>query len=463
MSQEEFDRKLKQTFEDEYYPPAEHLWNNIDKRINQPKKKYFWWWIAPAALIAVSALMYYFIPKSEQTNSITAVQPTTSYNNNTTKTANQNNSPATINNNAEQVEMSGNTNNNESLVHSTANYQRNTNSTNTNQSENNTANTERNHNSNNVGITVITQENVSNNSNLEQSFTFSNLDIVRYPYVNLLDVFLAPKARYNDFVANIPLGVSLNNKPKNNKNKLNSRYLNFGFGSTIAFNKVEVDNSLQPMVHFHLWDKKDKLTRNGRGFNSYITYTHKFSKYFGVESGIGYTLRTENIQMNEVSDSIAFRSGNKIVGYQRIMLLAISKNNQGGYDTTPYNAVQAFTILADNKYNLLQIPIKAFGEIPLSKKLTLTLDAGIAFSYLYTKKMLHLNIVDEKIYEEKNKSLFSLALSSKLALYTKFNDFGEIGLYTGIAKYQKTLGVANNQYQLKMNDLYFGIGFRRAF
>ena len=58
MSPEEFDNRLRSSFNDEFVPPKEHLWQNINTRLDQQTKRPVWYWLAPLAIVAVATLAW---------------------------------------------------------------------------------------------------------------------------------------------------------------------------------------------------------------------------------------------------------------------------------------------------------------------------------------------------------------------------------------------------------------------
>jgi hypothetical protein len=51
MNPEEFDNKLKKSFERENWPPKEELWQNISSQLDQKSKFNFWWVFTISAIL----------------------------------------------------------------------------------------------------------------------------------------------------------------------------------------------------------------------------------------------------------------------------------------------------------------------------------------------------------------------------------------------------------------------------
>ena len=124
MSPEEFDNRLRSSFKDEFVPPKEHLWRNIDTRLDQQTKKPVWYWLVPLAIVAVASIAWltntYTIgdkTDAPNTNTIAASNNSTSAQsadasaNNQTRTAlSENNNNSTANTVAESSDLPAITN-----------------------------------------------------------------------------------------------------------------------------------------------------------------------------------------------------------------------------------------------------------------------------------------------------------------------------------------------------------------
>ena len=119
MSPEEFDNRLRSSFNDEFVPPKEHLWRNIDTRLDQQTKKPVWYWLAPLAIVAVATIAWLSNADiigdktdAPNTNTIAAVNNSTSAqsadapaNNQTTTTLAETNNNSTANSISESTDL----------------------------------------------------------------------------------------------------------------------------------------------------------------------------------------------------------------------------------------------------------------------------------------------------------------------------------------------------------------------
>jgi hypothetical protein len=237
-------------------------------------------------------------------------------------------------------------------------------------------------------------------------------------------------------------------------------WLSFGIGPQIAQNYLKMNADSQAYIHKHLWDNKDIVTHNGIGLNSFITYAYKFGKKnrFSFETGLNYSFRTENIQINESTYEIAVRKNNQEI-VQYLNLRVWISPNPG--DTTFYNAAQSFTMLKKNRYNVFTLPFRINSEHKITDNTFFMLGVGGGISMMSGKDISHYNLVYEREDVVAKHTQFSASLNTRLSLYTNFNNMGQVGIYGGVQSYLQPWEIQNLQYKIKMQDIQFGIVFRK--
>ena len=238
-------------------------------------------------------------------------------------------------------------------------------------------------------------------------------------------------------------------------------WFTFGLGPQLAINSIMMNQDSQEWVHKHLWENKDRLTSNGSGFQAFAHYALKLGKKqrFIFETGLNYSIRTEEIKLNESSYDIAARDNNgKINQYTQILLKVIY-----GTDTTEYLAVSNFSLAVNNKYHILTLPFKLSAEHKISEATYMSYGLGGGFSMLSSHNTEHLNMIWGNSVKERNSTQFSASLNANMTLYTNFNDIGQIGIYTGLQMYLNPWKVNSNQYAINMRDVQMGITFRKPF
>lgn len=477
MNQEEFDNKLNEAFKNEYLPPNEKLWQNISGRLDNNKKKPFWYWLMPLVLVVITATTVFF--NGKKSNNIAEVA--------------LNNNKAKIENNAVITSQSS------------TDYKKNT--SNEGIKDNPTFNdTPKNKNGKFPAIASVYIENEVSNiistpktgKPKKKTFINDNTNRNKITKEDITNKILKRDNDLNDETTDNPLNIYpykkiptlafaslpfelidyeplLKNKTQNKSATQNGakkdRTANFeskwwwsaGLGPQLAINNIKTNDTLEPYIHKDLWKNKKELTRNGTGFQSQFLLGYHFNNHFSIESGIQYSLRSESIRLDKVTDDIAFRTANnKVALYQKVILLAILQTPSGP-DTTRYNAVQSFTMVANNKYHAFTVPIKLNFGMNITPATKFQLSAGLGITYLYAKKTEHLNMVTEEKFTTDKKSLFTASYNTQLAFYTNFNNYGEIGVYTGFQGYINRWSVINKQYSLGMSDMQLGLCFRRPF
>lgn len=484
MNLEEFDNKLKKSFERENLPPKEELWQNISKQLDQKSRFNFWWVFTISAILIGATIIWQQlsgflgnnrnegIAKTEvnavdintQNQSELKTQNDISKQNEERSVSNKlspNNTKEEqkINSNSEHKLASNNSINakypNTNFVNKTVTYNsQNGNIETSNKNDLNNLNTKL---SNNDAF-FQTQNN--NKTSLNPSFVVDENQFE----TNLLTI-KKYKVKPNPFELSFyntiePIGnhkkykTNQNKAPKNFSEKW---FLTFGIGPQINLNSINVSNQLKDYVHKDLWLNKDKATNNGMGFNTFALLNYRFGKGFIFESGLDYRLRTEDIKLDVTSIDIAARNNNKqIIQYANIKLLYIV-----GSDTTFYDAIASFNLAVKNKYNAFTIPFNLKKEFAVSDNSFLSIGLGGGVSYIYSKQTKHIDLVEEIILTETKKSALNTSFNTQLAFYTNFNDIGQIGIYSGFTVFAQPWQINQKQYSINMRDIQFGITYRK--
>ncbi|NQW42200.1 MAG: hypothetical protein HQ463_02045 [Bacteroidetes bacterium] len=501
MNLEEFDNKLGEAFKYEHLPPNEKLWQNINVRLDQQKKP-LWFWLVPVAIIALVVVgvssWLYNNDKTEVTNIAKTEVSSASI-------AQQKESISTENS-AEKM-------NNEAIVENTekeknADNYNNAKDTRRFKSSFSALNNIEDNSEENKVLSIANTKNVKpkkgkskNKLSPEGKAAISSKSKTKLPFLaetqtaQTTQTLQAAKATQTEDIDLTSLMFAKHRKLKTNKlqfsallpdylksltpnvlkspnsNADKNREADFdskcwwsaGIGPQLCLNNMKVNDSMEAYTHKQLWKNKKELTSNGSGFQTQFLAGYKLNKYFSIESGLQYSLRSESIRLNEESDDIAFRDNGKIAAYQKVILLFIFKDNNGFYDTTRYNAVQSFTMIANNKYHAVTVPLKLNSEFKVSSTTKVQLGIGLGLTYLYSKKNAHFDLMKEEKVTELKKGYFTSSFNSQLAFYTNFNNLGEIGVYTGFQGYIGRLNVVNKQYSIGMSDLQLGMCFKRPF
>jgi hypothetical protein len=471
MSPEEFDNRLKSAFNDEYLPPKDQLWANISSKLEPKAKTPFWYWILPAIIAVTVGIVWVEIQKPTSQD-LAIEKPTNepipaSNQNIANKTANS--IDKKIKDQTESIEFTDNKAN----ISKTASYRENTGivkatETSRNKSQKNQSST----------TNPLNQKNPLNESNNKlnpnsnsvpavASTNFGELDLLNFFKFEWFPNFFKPFALDESYSVDLKVKNPIkalkpnSNKPPKTSDFTSKRWFTLGLGPQLAINSIKVNQDSQAWVHKHLWDNKNRLTSNGSGFQAFGHYALKFGKNqrFIFETGLNYSIRTEEIKLNESSYDIAARDNTgRINQYTQILLKVIYGN-----DTTYYLAASNFSLAVNNKYHILTVPFRLSAEHKISESTFMSYGLGGGFSMINSHNTEHLNMIWGNSVKESNSTQFSASLNSNLSLYTNFNDIGQIGVYTGLQMYLNPWKVNSNQYAVNMRDLQMGITFRKPF
>lgn len=471
MSPEEFDNRLKSAFQDENLPPREQLWANISSQLEPKAKTPFWYWLLPAIVVLTVAVVWVGNqkPVAKETAIETNIEPAISskalieikevaLSSNTTQ--NQ------ANENVAKVDNSG------SAISDQAKMKNDKNNGKENQANSKLGNRD---NLTSKSQLIISGNDSSNGESMRPLGVFhvddgvEALGLKNHPLFKLIGFpsFLKPyKLEDLNSINNVTNQINcFKNSESNRPTKIgdfsSKRWFTFGLGPQLAINSIKVNQDSQAWVHKHLWENKDRLTSNGSGFQAFGHLALKLGKKqrFIFETGLNYSIRTEEIKLNESSFDIAARDNNgKINQYTQILLKVIY-----GTDTTEYLAVSNFSLAVNNKYHILTLPFRLSAEHKISEATYMSYGLGGGFSMLSSHNTEHLNMIWGNSVKERNSTQYSASLNANLSLYTNFNDIGQIGVYTGFQMYLNPWKVNSNQYAINMRDVQLGITFRKPF
>jgi hypothetical protein len=474
MSPEEFDNRLKSAFQDEYLPPKEQLWANISSQLEPKAKTPFWYWLLPAIIVATVAIVWVGNQnhQKQETAIETVIDPSTLYKPNTKNNeviSSNEAKPFSTNEDKASVKQTSSvivdpsSNKTETIRTSAKPLKEKTRVKNHKKIDAKTENP--------LFVTNIktnqSQSKTPNGFFHEDDVT--GFGIKNHPLLNLIG-FPSFLKRYElEQLYSINTGIKSTNSNKNTVPKRSPKtsdfssknWFTFGLGPQLAINSIRMNQDSQAWVHRHLWDNKDRLTSNGSGFQAFGHVALKFGKNqrFIFETGLNYSIRTEDIKLNESSYDIAARDNTgKINQYTQILLKVIY-----GTDTTEYLAVSNFSLAVNNKYHILTVPFRLSAEHKISEATYMSYGLGGGFSMLSSHNTEHLNMIWGNSVKERNSTQFSASLNANLSLYTNFNDLGQIGVYTGLQMYLNPWKVNSNQYAINMRDLQMGITFRKPF
>ncbi len=511
MNPEEFDNRLKSSFQDEYLPPKDQLWQNINHRLNMKAKRPFWHWLVPAIIVTAAGLAWLGsgISSPEQSNENTAVvEPISTphtdavnpVDNSVKKTdvpdvhenvkeniqeTDKNESPKNIiKSDVERAKVAERQISSPSVVNtpdktSKNDYHKakegtsnttdnegsktgsNTSVTNTEQAIANTNNT------NNTNNTQVSERSGSINNTAFDKQISETFRLSMSPYPYFYPKYILDKEALLAFEkADNPKKPETREiyRRKYNSEAFDSKWwFEIGMGPQLALNSMRVKNDSQSYIHKDLWKNRAKATGNGTGFQAHTSLLYKFGKNnrFAFEFGLNFSQRTEEIKMNESTYDIEHRQesgpdSGKIDFYLRFLVYI----PQGG-DTTWFDATQAFTLFQKNKYQVYTIPLRFQSEHKVSENTYMSLGLGAGFSMIYSRSATHMNLVSEQNVTAIKKKQFSASLNASLAFFTNFNDVGQIGIYTGFQTYMQPWKVNNGQYAIKMSDIQFGLMFRK--
>lgn len=481
MSPEEFDNRLKSAFQDEYLQPKEQLWGNISSQLKPKAISPFGKWLLPAIIsvtvgIALVVSQKPFTQKmaNEPNNKQNAVEvDSTNYNASSAISTSQNstenlqvqNSNAEVSraNNPLFNETRSNEVNTQNPIATRTSYQVSSENATTQRNPNQRTSNQRSSNQRNLNRALINNNYISAiENNLTGEFeTISFNKFAWFP--NFFKPYTLEELYSVDLKAkNTTINHNTNsNKPPKTSDFSSKRWFTLGLGPQLAINTIKMNQDSQAWVHKQLWDNKDRLTSNGSGFQAFGHLALKFGKNnrYIFETGLNYSLRTEEIKLNESSYDIAARDNNgKINQYTQILLKVIY-----GTDTTYYLAVTNFSLAVNNKYHILTVPFRLSAEHKISESTFMSYGLGGGFSMLSSHNTEHLNMIWGNSVKERNSTQFSASLNANLSLYTNFNDIGQIGVYTGLQMYLNPWKVNSNQYAINMRDMQLGITFRKPF
>lgn len=492
MSPEEFDNRLRSTFKDEYLPPREHLWQNINTRLEQKQGTGAnWYWLAPLLIAVVSGLAWLthssLTSNTDNTaivaeNAVTSnpssneVAPTSAEKGASDQSSNNevsDNNQIPLNEAASNVSASNNNRNfksnyknaqthagDRSPVFNSASERLADNQTQASNTGSKSGNQTNNGSQNNSSTGSNASANSTENSRtaLDEQL-FSNLKMNFFKKFGFDFHLEATDVIRLSFASRPKVKPEVKDKVYYAGNFENNRHwINFGIGAIRAYNSF--DGYMDPTytVHKDLWSKREKLTNKGAGFSAFLTYQNKFALQgrLSYELGFNITSRSEDIKLNEYSRDIAYRSGDTIKQYQQVAIWTIMP----GGDTNWYNLETPFVLVAKNRYSVVTIPFKLNYEQPISKHSFISIGAGGGISMISTQKSKHLNLVKETEFDAEFNRQIRGSLNSMVSLYTNFNSLGQLGIYCGYQMYIGSFKL-NDQYGIKMGDLQYGVTFRR--
>jgi hypothetical protein len=473
MSPEEFDNRLKSAFKDENLPPREGLWANISSKLEPKAKTPFWYWLLPAIIAVTVGIVWVENQKTTTQEAAAietfAIEPITASNPNT----------------ASKVESVSYKNNKaKTQTIELANRESNINTIQQRREKNGIIKASASNRSNrkiseSLSITPVNQQNsykgdhnntviaLSNSDPIVENNDFGELDMLNFFRFSWFPNFFKPFALEESYSLDLKVKNPIkaqkpnSNKPPKTSDFTSKRWFTIGLGPQLAINSIKVNQDSQAWVHKHLWDNKDRLSSNGSGFQAFAHYALKFGKNqrFIFETGLNYSLRTEEIKLNESSYDIAARDNTgRINQYTQILLKVIYGN-----DTTYYLAASNFSLAVNNKYHILTVPFRLSAEHKISESTFMSYGLGGGFSMINSHNTEHLNMIWGNSVKERNSTQYSASLNANLSLYTNFNDIGQIGVYTGLQMYLNPWEVNSNQYAVNMRDLQMGITFRKPF
>ena len=475
MSPEEFDNKLKSAFQDEHLQPKEQLWANISSSLEPKAKTTFWYWLLPVSIAVVVGMAWLGI-QAPQSELVVANNTEESGDNERNPLPKEAINPSYATSEAAQISYP--------KISETANnltpvaVDQNQNKAQIDGPSNRPQNKKQKKAENRLAFQSIqSTQNQARFQNKSMAFQATNSApmsgfTAEMDQLNFFKFAWFPNF-FKPYILEQLSSIALENKPnKSIKNQDNiksrktsdfssKRWFTLGLGPQLALNSIRVNQDSQAWVHKHLWDNKGRLTSNGSGFQAFGHFALKFGKNqrFIFESGLNYSIRTEEIKLNESSFDIAARDNTgKINQYTQILLKVIY-----GTDTTYYLAASNFSLAVNNKYHILTVPFRLSAEHKISEYTYLAYGLGGGVSMINSHNTEHLNMIWGNSVKEKNSTQFSASLNANFSLYTNFNDIGQIGVYTGLQMYLNPWQVNSNQYAINMRDVQMGITFRKPF
>ncbi|MEZ4803953.1 MAG: hypothetical protein R2852_00295 [Bacteroidia bacterium] len=498
MSPEEFDNRLKSSFQDEYLPPKEHLWANISEKLDRKARKPLWYWLLPVLIVVSASLIWIGNGFTNSKNKMAVVQENnieniTSSNVDDTETNTGNDSEASTVKTVQIIELESSHRSATSTASENVKTEKliNTNAENGSSTRVNTRHKaiENQINKPQVGFTSLNNTNNSSasaingqnsnsslnniqrdfNSILNDDLNYLSLGYIGFPYFNIYfntdnESMIAFTRPNNSSNKNQGSAKKVKNSKTDYSPDLSSKHwLSFGIGPQRAMNSLKINQDSQAWVHHHLWDNKGKMTNNGVGVQAFANYQYKFGKNnrFSFETGLNYSLRTEDIRINESSYDIAARDNDgRIKKYTPILLLLIIPNPNGGFDTTTYSAVSNFSLAVKNKYHVFTLPIRFNSEHRISTNTFFSFGLGGGMSLISSSNSEHLDMIEGSSKKQSKSTQMSASFNSRISVYTNINNSGQFGVYAGVQTYLNPWTINSNQYSIKMSDLQFGINYR---
>ena len=502
MSPEEFDNRLRASFKDEYLPPKEQLWQNINTRLDQKPAGSVWHWLAPVIIVAVvglawigNALMFKKNPE------IAVVENTSTANADSagniapalTENGNNNSNSSTVYENAnpsskslEEAQNSNAKSSDDKLASkspvnadnkveksnsSNSNSQSNgLDQSNSSESENETSPSSRfSHSNNKFGKNtnsdgtsnrrpkrnaIATSEgglinSITGNDDYTTETRMRNFEKFKHSLnIDNAETFSFFPSKKKKTFAERKRDAILNSGDFSN----NKWWLNIGIGQQVSYNTAEIGKDSIDYIHKDLYKDIKKMTGNSGGFNVFGTVQRKFgnNNRFSVELGLQYSMRKEMIGLNESTLDIKIADqNNKIKYYINSFGFFVD-----GQDTIPFLLTESFAYVRKNTYNVITLPFRFNVEQGITSNTFVSLGLGGGLSYINSQSTGHYNMVQQKELKV-NSNYFTGSLNTMLSLYTNYNAAVQLGMYTGYQMYLTPFSV-KGQYQIKMRDLQIG-------
>lgn len=512
MSPEEFDNRLKSSFQDEYLPPKDQLWQNINQRLDANAKMPFWYWLVPVLIVVSAGIVWIGNSLSTDRISENAAIENTASGIDTTVTASTNDAIAMENTSPSTPESDQNTENTDGTNATTADdndpaesddsnkpsrvrpsrpYKNPVKSSNPdkgsyasydNSSGNNDNNSENNSDDNSSGNSSDdNSEPATNDYNENIGFRMhsyprfsTRYDLGSFDLAPWLKTSFLKKSQSLDYQRS----RSAYRANFDNEDLESKWYLNLGVAAISSMNTLKAYNDSIDYIHKDFWSNKEMVTRNGSGYEAHAMLNYHVDKRWVFEAGFSYTRRTEDIRMDVTSYSVAFRDNpadssiGRIVLYRDSLLIKAYIIHPPDTSVTYYYGVHNFFATTKNRYNVFTVPFNFKYQQPLSPNTYFSFGLGGGISYITGKNIKHLNMVRNTEYTQnqtmpgsKTKvnrySLLTGSINASMAVYTNFNDVGQIGLYASYQMYLRPWEVIPRQYSVKMSDLQFGVVFRK--
>lgn len=499
MSPEEFDNRLRASFKDEYLPPKEQLWQNINTRLDQKPAGSVWHWLAPVIIVAVvglawigNALMFKKNPEiavventstanADSAGNIAPAHSENSNNNSNSSTVNENANPSSQaleaqNLNAKSSDINkaskssvnpdneienSNSNNNHSQSNGSTHF-KNTESTRETRTSNSFNHSNGNF-SNNADATskrrplrnsIASSEgglinSVTGNDDYTAETRLRNFEKFKHSLnIDNAETFSFFPSKKKKTFAERKRDAILNSGDFSN----NKWWLNFGIGQQVSYNTAEIGKDSIDYIHKDLYKDIKKMSGNSGGFNVFGTVQRKFgnNNRFSVELGLQYSMRREMIGLNESTLDIKIADqNNKIKYYINSFGFFVD-----GRDTIPFLLTESFAYVRKNTYNVITVPFRFNVEQGITANTFVSLGVGGGLSYINSQSTGHYNMVQQKELKVSS-NYFTGSLNTMLSLYTNYNATVQLGMYTGYQMYLTPFSVSG-QYKIKMRDLQIG-------